>query len=125
MGATTANQNIDLDAGLLGRLRELKIQVIVDLSLVVEATCCAAGSAQAREEDGRSRLNGRDIAGPFSRVLDDSVELGIRSFWRPAGEGVDCADDWKLEERGENVRALEGGSATVMDVGQGRQGWQW
>lgn len=99
IGPAAADEHVDLDAGLLGRLRKLEVQVIVDLALVVEAACCGAGRAQGGEEEIGSRLEGRDGAGPFGGVFDDGIQLGVGGLGCAARERGDGADDWELDKR--------------------------
>jgi hypothetical protein len=104
--AAGRDEHVRVDAGLLGGLGQVQVQVVVDLALLREPAGLGAGGAEPREEGGRGGRGGEGL-GPGLRVGGlDGLELGGLLSQGPPAERVDGAVLWRIEDDGQDVGSL-------------------
>lgn len=113
-GSTRRHEHVHLGPSIAGSARQLQVQVVVQLVLILEPTRRGAGRAQRGDEDRRGWGQGCDLARPARGVaVDDGRQLrlgrGCRGGRGAARDGVEAGDAGVGEQGGEDVGALRSG----------------
>lgn len=93
------------------RARQLNIEIMLDLILVLKSTCVCTGGSKGRDEDSRRRAQGFELFSPFRGVVGDergefNVGSVVGDLWGATGNGVNAADAGVGKQAGEDVRSL-------------------
>lgn len=90
VGAGAGDEYKRGDAGFLGRLGQLDVEVVVNLALVLETAGLGARGAQGGEDGGWGGREAGQRGGPFGSVgVDDGAEVRRGGLGGAAGDCVD------------------------------------